>query len=97
VEVLKEGLPDHRVSVDGDSDLLEHGVDVSRELVLSAFSHDYKHTTSVLYVHADVLQLLCSEGHLRSTQEEEVALSEALEVESRLINFALVTAFELLD
>ena len=89
MEVLKEGLPDHRVSVDGDSDLLEHSVDIGRELVLSAFSHDYKHTTSVLYVHADVLQLLCSEGHLRSTQEEEVALSEALEVESRLINFAL--------
>lgn len=97
MEVFKEGLPDHRVSVDGDSDLLKHGVDVGRQLVLATFSHDYKYTTSLLYVHADVLQLLCSEGHLRSTQEEEMALSEALEVESRLIDFALVTAFELLN
>ena len=89
MEVFIEGLPDHRVSVDGNSDLLQHGVDVGRELVLSAFSHDYQYTTSILNVDADVLQLLCSEGHLRSTQEEEVALSEALKVESRFVNFAL--------
>jgi len=78
MKVFKEALPDHRVSVDTDTDLFEHGIDVGRELVLPAFSHYYHNTTSVLNVHTDVLQLLSCERHLRSSQKKEMALSEAL-------------------
>ena len=78
MKILEEALPDHRVSVDTDADLFEHGIDVGRELVLPAFSHYYHNTTSILDVHTDVLQLLSCERHLRSSQKKEMTLSEAL-------------------
>jgi len=62
MEVFVEGLPDNRVSIAADTDLLKHGIDVGLELVLATLSHDNHNGPTVLDVEADVLELLRGEG-----------------------------------
>jgi len=62
MQVFVEGLPDNRVSIAADTDLLKHGIDVSLELVLASLWHNDEDGTTVLDVEPDILQLLGCEG-----------------------------------
>ena len=89
VEVLIETLPNNRVSVDADSNLFEHGVNIGGKFVFSAFCHNDEDTASILNVEADVLEFLGSEREFGRSQEEHMALLQAFIGESSFVNFAL--------
>ena len=72
MEVLVEVLPDDRVAVDADADLLQESVDVSVETRLSTFLHDDESASSVLNVVFDVLKLSTSEGLLGASKQEQL-------------------------
>ena len=89
MQVLKEAFADDRIRVAGNTNLLQHGIDVRSHFGLASFSEDDEHAASLLNVHRDVLEFLSCEGQARATKQQEVALLEFLQAELLLVDFTL--------
>ena len=92
-----EALPDNAIGVDGDTHLLEHGVDIGVVLGFTTFSHLKEDSATLFDVPSNILELLRGERKSGTSEKKEVALSELLQVDLLLVDFTRVTRLELLD
>ena len=91
VKILEEALSNDRVSVAGNTNLLEHGIDVGSKLLFTSLRHHEQHAATRFDIGQQVLQLLCSEGRSWTTEQQKVGLLHLLELELFLVNDTLTT------
>ena len=77
MQVLVEVLPNDRVRVDADANLLQEGIDVGIQSRFTTFLHHNHGATAILDVVSDVLKLVPSERQARAAQEEQLCITES--------------------
>ena len=84
-----ESLSNNRVTVDTDSYLLKHCIDVGVGLLLPSLRHYYHTPTSILDVSPNILYLLGIKWQPWTTQQKQVTFLHFLQVQLCFINLAL--------
>ena len=73
MQILMESLSYNRVTVDTDSYLLKHCIDVGVGLLLPSLRHYYHTPTSIFDVPPNILKLLGIKWQTRTSQQKQVA------------------------
>ena len=89
MQILMESLSNNRVTIDTDSYLLKHCIDVGIGLLFSTFRHYYHTPSSIFDVSPNILYLLGIKWQPWTTQQKQVTFLHFLEVQIRFINLAL--------
>ena len=90
VQVFVESLAHDTVRVDGDADLLEHGINIGVQLVLATLSHENHTSTAFFDVATDILQLLSCERQTGSAQQQKISFFQFLQRQFMLVDLAIV-------